>query len=163
MISSLVVTLHVLSVFWLVGGTIGRSVALGMARRAPDLPTLQACHAIGSRLERIAVRPGSALVLLTGGAAAGVRGWPLLGALQGAAPQWVLVSLIVYLTIIPIIVFVFLPRARVFHGALEEAKSQSTITPALRAALADPVVGAARVYEMVMIVALAFLMVAKPF
>lgn len=163
MIASLVVFLHVLSVFWLVTGILGRGVAHAMATRAPDLTRLEARHEMASLLERIAVRPGSFVVLVTGLAAAGLRGWPVLGFLQGSPIQWPLVSLAIYLTIIPVIVIVFLPRGRVFRQAIEEAQREGTITPGLRAALADPATTAARSYELVMVVVLTFLMVAKPF
>jgi hypothetical protein len=109
------------------------------------------------------VRPISLFVLLTGLAAAWARGWPILGVLQRAPINWVLAALLIYLTIIPLIVFVFLPRARAYEHALAEASAQGTVTPALRAALDDPAVRAARVYVLVMIAVLTWLMVAKPF
>jgi hypothetical protein len=75
----------------------------------------------------------------------------------------VLAALVIYLSVIPLIVFVFVPRGRTYHKALEEAIAGGHVTPALKAALGDPVVGAARVYEMAMIAALVWLMVTKPF
>jgi hypothetical protein len=92
-----------------------------------------------------------------------MRGWPILGFLQGGSVNWVLAALLVYLSIIPVIVFVFLPRGRVFHQALEAARPLGRVTPELRAALHDPWVHAARTYEIVMIVLLTVLMVLKPF
>ena len=70
---------------------------------------------------------------------------------------------LIYLTIVPVIVFVFLPRGRLYHAALEDAVTVGRITPRLRAALHDPLVRAARVYEIAMVVALAYLMIVKPF
>lgn len=113
--------------------------------------------------ERTLVRPVSFVVLLTGLAAAWWRGWPILGVLQGARENWVLVSLLVYLTIVPLIVFVFLPRGRVFRAALNVAIDAGHVTAELRGALRDPVVHWARVYEGAMVLVLTALMVLQPF
>jgi hypothetical protein len=51
----------------------------------------------------------------------------------------------------------------VFHVALEEGISRNEITPALKAALTDPLVEAARSYELAVIAVLTWLMVARPF
>jgi hypothetical protein len=67
------------------------------------------------------------------------------------------------LSIIPVIVLVFLPRGRVFQRALEASEREGRIMPALQAALKDPAVGAARLYELSMVVALTLMMVMKPF
>jgi hypothetical protein len=75
----------------------------------------------------------------------------------------VLAAILIYLTIIPWIVFVFVPRGKVFRLALEEGISRNEITPALKAALEDPLVEAARFYELAMIAVLTWLMVARPF
>jgi len=64
---------------------------------------------------------------------------------------------------IPLIVFVFLPKGRVYRRILEQATAGGVVTPTLRAAIEDPVVGAARAYEVVAIGVLAWLMIAKPF
>ena len=163
MLPALVVVLHVLSVFALVTGLVGRGICHARARRAEDLATVRVAMGLSNVFDFTLVRPVSLFVLLTGLAAAWARGWPILGILQRAPINWVLAALLIYLTIIPLIVFVFLPRARVFEQALAEASAQGAVTPALRAALDDPVVRAARVYEMVMIAVLTWLMVAKPF
>jgi hypothetical protein len=162
-IATLVVIVHVLSVFWLVAGILGRGLAHAMTVSATDLAQLEARHEMASLFERVAVRPASFFVLGTGLAAAGLRGWPVLGVLQGAPIQWPLVSLLLFLSIIPIIVVVFLPRGRVFRAALEEATRERRITPGLSAALNDPWVHAARIYEIAMLVVVTVLMVAKPF
>ena len=163
MIASLIVVLHVLSVFWLVAGILGRGAAHALALKASDLGQLEARHEIASFFERASVRPASFVVLATGLLAAWLRGWPPFGILQGSPIQWPLVSLVVYLTIFPLIIVIFLPRGRIFRAALEGAKREGKITPELRASLADSMVAAGRGYEVVMIVVLTVLMVAKPF
>ena len=66
--------------------------------------------------------------------------------------RWLLVSLILYLSSIPFIPLVFLPRGRVFEQALAEAKESGEVTPELSAAFHDRAVAFARNYELVMIV-----------
>jgi uncharacterized membrane protein len=109
------------------------------------------------------VRPSSFVVLATGLFAAWLRGWPILGPLQGSPIRWTFTALLVYLSIIPVIVFIFVPRGNVFQQRLAEAEAAGSVTPALRAAITDPWVRAARTYEVLMVIALTWLMVAKPF
>lgn len=163
MLPGLVVVIHVLAVFWLVAGVIGRGACYRQARRSNDLSVLRTLVGMGGFFEQAMVRPATLVVLLTGLTAAWLRGWPILGFLQHGGVNWVLASLLLYLSIVPVIVFAFLPRARVTHAALEEATAAGQITPRLRTALADPVVAAARGYEIAMAVTLAYLMIQKPF
>ncbi len=58
------------------------------------------------------IRPATSVVLLGGLLAAWLRGWPVLGFLQDGPSNWVLVSLLLLVSIIPIIVFVFLRENR---------------------------------------------------
>lgn len=161
MISNLIVVLHVLTVFLLVGGILGRDITYRQAARATDLAQLRHYVALGSIFERRLVRPTTGWVLFAGLGAAWARGWPILGLHHG--PHWVLAAILIYLTIIPWIVFVFIPRGKVFQAALEEAIPLGDVTPRLRAALKDPWVETARVYELLMIAVLTWLMVARPF
>jgi hypothetical protein len=161
--STLLVVVHVWAVFWLGAGTVGRDACYFHAARAQDLPALRTLAGLGGIFDRAFVRPATFVVLVTGLIAAWIRGWPVLGFLQGANVNWVLVALLIYLSVIPLIVFVFLPKGRVYRRILGEAEARGEVTPQLRRAIEDPLVGAARVYEIVMIGVLAFLMVARPF
>jgi uncharacterized membrane protein len=158
-----VVLLHVLSVFALVTGILGRFVTLRQAGRTDDIHALKAKIEVSSVFELHMVRRGSLVVLVTGLAAAWARGWPILGILQHSPINWVLVALVTYLTIIPWIVFVLYPRSRRFEALMAEAERAGAVTPALRAALHDPVVAWARRYEIAMVLFLTYLMLAKPF
>ena len=77
--------------------------------------------------------------------------------------RWLAVSLILYLSSIPFIPLVFIPRGRVFEQALVQAKERGEVTPELSAAFHDPAVAFAWNYELVVIVAIIVLMVTKPF
>jgi uncharacterized membrane protein len=163
MLANGIVIVHVLAVFVLVAGIMGRNVLYARAARATDLSALRTLVDAGSFLEHAFVRGPSFLVLLAGLAAAWARGWPILGFLQGGAVNWVLASLVLYLAIIPVIVFVFVPAGNRFRKALAEADAQGNITPELTATLETPAVKMARMYESLMILVLTILMVTKPF
>jgi hypothetical protein len=163
MIGVIAVVVHVLTVFWLVVGIVARDVCWWHAARAADLPALRSIASIASFFDRRAVQPGSFVVLLTGLAAAGMRGHNIFAFVRGEGPAWPFTALLIYLSIIPLIAFVFLPRGRMYRAALADAESRGEVTPRLRASIEDPAVVAARGYEFVMIVVLVYLMVAKPF
>lgn len=162
-LSWIAVVVHVFVVFSLVAGVIGRNFVFRRAAQISNLDELRTLIALGHQFEMRMVRPMTFAVLVAGLIAAWVRGWPILGFLQGANVNWVLTALLIYLSIIPVIIFVFVPRGKVFHAALDEAIAQGQVTPRLTAALRDPAVAAARTYELIMIATLTVLMVAKPF
>jgi hypothetical protein len=59
------------------------------------------------------------------------------------------VSLVLSLSIMPLIPLIFLPRGRVFEAALADARQRGTVTPDLSAAFRDPWVAYARTFEAV--------------
>jgi hypothetical protein len=73
------------------------------------------------------------------------------------------VSVVFFLSIIPLVPLVFLPRGRVFAAAMEDAARRNEITPEVLAAWRDPVTRAAHVYEVAAVTTIFVLMVAKPF
>ncbi|MGH2526764.1 MAG: hypothetical protein ACRDG2_08460, partial [Actinomycetota bacterium] len=77
--------------------------------------------------------------------------------------RWVTVSLIVFLTNIPFIPLIFVPRGKVFDAALASAASNGRITPELSAALRDSGVAMARWWEVGTTAVVLLLMVTKPF
>ena len=106
--------LHVLSAMWLVSGLLGRWLALGQAAQTTNLQTLSDLVKLGGQFEQRMVIPGSSAVFLLGLATAWLQGWPMLGLLQGANSNWLLAAIVLFLNLIPIIVFVFVPRGRIF-------------------------------------------------
>jgi hypothetical protein len=158
-LSEWVVLLHVVIAFWFVAGLIGRDVTLGKARSTPDVRVVGELVELAGRFERLMVIPGSIAVLVAGLLAAWAEHRPLAGNGNG----WLLLSLILFLSTIPLVPLVFLPRGRVFEAALATAKAQGTVTPELAAAFHDRAVAAARTYEIVVIAAIVALMVVKPF
>ncbi len=88
---------------------------------------------------------------------------PILGFLQGASQNWLLLAnllLIVGLLAVPL---VFVPRGKQFAPLLATAIAVGQITPQLREALHDPVVRMVHWYEEISLVVVVLLMVFKPF
>jgi uncharacterized membrane protein len=151
--------LHVLTAFWFVAGLIGRDVVLARARRSGDLPRVRELLEVSGPFERLMVIPGSLAVLLFGVATMWAEHLPL----WQEGTRWVTVSLLAFLTMIPLVPLVFLPRGKLFEEALGGAVEAGRVTPELTAAFRDPVVAAARRYEVAVVVIVLYLMVAKPF
>jgi uncharacterized membrane protein len=156
-VSGWVVALHVLVAFWFVAGLIGRDVTLAKARATADARLVQELADLAGRFDRMSVRPGSFAVLALGLLAAWARDRPLVGPGSG----WLLVSLVLFLSNVPLIPLVFLPRGRVFERELVAAQADGVVTPGLSAALRDGAVQAARTYELTTLVAIIALMVAS--
>lgn len=154
---------HVLAAFWFVGGIIGRTVTQQTAARSGDVKTVQLLMRLNEIFDKRMVIPGSMLVLIAGIVTAMLGGWSMFGFLQGARTNWLLVSLALYLSNIPLIPLVYNPRGKKFDDALQDAAEKNEITPALCAAFRDPIVVAAHWYEIVTIVIIIALMVMKPF
>jgi hypothetical protein len=143
-------------------GLVGRWITLSEAARATEVPGMRTLLNLSGRFERIVIVIPS-LVLVFGIATAIAQGRPFLGPLQNAPVDWLFVSLLVFLSPLPLVPLVFLPRGRVFEAALEEATAKGEVTERLRAEFRDPVVRAAHVYELAATVAVLILMISKPF
>jgi hypothetical protein len=154
---------HVLGAMGLVAGMLARQLTRAEARKAADLKVFLALEGLAGRFEDRLVRPGSTAILVSGLALALLQGWPLLGFLQGAQANWLLVANILVITIILLIVFVFVPRGKVYEPVRQAAIAKGEITPELRRSFADPVVRAAHIYEGLATVAIIVLMIVKPF
>lgn len=157
--SEWVVLLHVAVAFWFVAGLLGRNVTMARARSANDLATLEELVGLSGRFERLMVIPGSFGVVVLGLLAAWAEGQPL----AGSNDWWLLASLILFAGLGVLVPAVFLPRGKVFEGALGDARRRGEVTPELRAALRDPAVRNARAAEIVVVAIIVALMVTKPF
>jgi hypothetical protein len=155
--------LHVAAAMWLITGLIGRAVVLARAGRSSDIHEVVTLLPLSSIFEKSMVIPGSSAVLIAGLVTAWAEGWPILGFIQGGSVNWVLAALLLYLTIFPVIRFVFIPRGKVFEAAFQGAVKQGRVTPELSTAFNDPAVRAAHTYELVLMAVIVALMVLKPF
>jgi hypothetical protein len=154
-----IVLLHVALAFTFVAGIIGRDMTIHKARTSTDVRVIGDLMELSGRFETWLIKPGSLAVLLAGIWAAFARGLSF----TASGNRWLLVSLIVYLSTVPFIPLVFLPRGKVFGRALAAAKERGEVTPELTAAFDDPAVAFARNYELVVIAVIVTLMVTKPF
>ena len=157
-LATFVVFLHVATAFVFVGGLIGRWIVLGRVRRSDDLGEIDTLLRVADRFEKIVI-PASAAVLALGLLAMWAQDRPFLE--DGG--YWLLVSLVLYLSIMPLVPLIFLPRGRVFEAALADARRRGTVTPDLSAAFRDPWVAFARTYEAAIVGVVVALMVLKPF
>lgn len=153
--------LHIASVLALFAGLVGRAVTYRRAQQTTELAALDPLLTASGWFDRFLVIPGSMLVLLTGGALAGLADWPFRSI--NGAPTWLLIALLVYLSLIPVIAVALAPRARRREAALHASMAAGRLTDELASALADPVVTWARRYEWLVMVSVLTLMVLKPF
>jgi hypothetical protein len=149
---------HVLVAFGFISGLLGRWILLGSAARAGEVETAYQLSQAAAPFERLVIMGGN-LVLPAGLLTAWAQGYPWLGLTTG----WMLVSVIILLTVIPLVPLVFLPRGKVFESAMSAARTRGVVTPELRAAFADPTVAFAHRYELMAIGIVIALMVLKPF
>jgi hypothetical protein len=153
---------HALTGILFVAGLIGRWIVLGLAERATDLPAMKTLTAAAGPFERIVVVV-PAFVLLFGVVAAFIQGRSVLGPLTGGSVDWLFVSLVLFLSPLPLVPMVFLPKGKAFEAALAEAEEAGRVTPALTSAWRDPLVRAAHVYELGATTVVLILMLTKPF
>jgi len=155
--------LHIASAIWFIGGILARQIVRRYAARTDDVRRFAAFTEAAGRIENTMVIPGNMAVIILGVILALLIKAPILGFLQGADRNWLLVSnllLVIGLLIVPTI---FIPRGKKFGVALEDALGKGQMTPELRLHLDDPVVRAAHWYELIAMTAVVFLMVFKPF
>jgi uncharacterized membrane protein len=155
--------LHVISAMWFIGGILARQIVRAYAKRTDEVRRFATLSEAAGRIEKTMVIPGNMAVILFGVILALIIKAPILGFLQGADRNWLLVSnllLVIGLFAVPLI---FLPRGKKFVVVLEDALAKGQITPELRLHLDDPVVRAAHWYEMISMPLIVFLMVFKPF
>lgn len=159
----LVKVFHVLAVILFVGGLFARQVVRGIAKKSEDIRAFVTLDQAAGRIENLLVIPGSQATLIVGVILALIGRQPVLGFLQGAARNWLLVSNILLLGTIVLVPTIFLPRGKKFKPLLESALTKGEITPELRAAMDDQVVRFAHLYEEISVIVITALMVFKPF
>lgn len=155
--------LHIMSAVLLVGGVLARQLTRSTALRARDPQGIAAAFQAAEPVERFMVIPGSLLTLVFGLILSLESGAPVLGFLQGASRNWLLVSILLLAAVFILVPAVFLPKGRVFGAHLQDALKQGVITPALSASLNDPLVRAAHVFEIAAVLLVLLLMIFKPF
>ena len=155
--------LHVASAMWFIGGILARQIVRAYAKRTDDVRRFAVMSEAAGRIESTMVIPGNLAVILFGVILGVQIGAPILGFLQGAERNWLLVSNILLLIGFLNVPLIFLPRGKRFQVALEDALARGQMTTELLAHLNDPLVRLAHGYELVSMVVIVYLMVVKPF
>lgn len=155
---------HVVASFWFMAGVIGRDYTFWRAGRVDSVLEVRGLLHASEFFERMGVILGGLFLGIFGLLVAWVRDWPLFGFLQGSDSNWLLVSVVLYMSgglLIPALGL--LKRRDRRTAALEHAVGIGRITPDLTEALNDKVVHRFRSSELVVLTVILILMVAKPF
>jgi uncharacterized membrane protein len=155
--------LHVSSVIVCVGGLFARQLIRQHAKKSNDVQLFATFSQAAGKIENAMVIPGMTAILVFGVALGLIGHSPILGFLQGAQQNWLLVSNILLIGILVIIPTVLVPRGKIFEPILQDALAKGQITPELRAVMNDNIVNLAHRYEEVALVIITALMVLKPF
>ena len=154
---------HVLAVTITIGGMFARQLVRGIAKKSDDVKIVKSLTDVAIRIDRAMVIPWSNLILLAGIVLAIMQKWPILGFLQGASQNWLLVSNILLIVMIGLIPAVFIPHNKRLESLLQTALAEGRVTPALSAALDDQTNKLANYAEEIIVLVITALMILKPF
>jgi len=155
--------LHIASAIVFIGGTFARQVVRSLARQTDNVHKFAALSEGAGRIESLMVIPGNLAVILFGVILALMTGAPILGFLQGASRNWLLVTNLLLVLGFLAVPLVFIPRGKKFALVLQDALAKGEMTPPLRMALEDKTIRFMHLVEMVSLVVIVVLMVFKPF
>jgi uncharacterized membrane protein len=155
--------LHIASAIWFLGGILARQIVRAYAKRTDDVQRFATLSEAAGRIENTMVIPGNMAVIVFGIILGLLIKAPILGFLQGASRNWLLVSNILLLLGLFSVPLIFIPRGKKYDLVLNDALAKGQMTPELRLQLDDPLVRAAHWYELISMPLIVFLMVFKPF
>jgi uncharacterized membrane protein len=155
--------LHITAVAITVGGMFARQLVRSLAVKSDDIKSVASLTHAAVRMDRAMVIPGSNLMILFGIILAVIQKWPILGFLQGADRNWLLVSNLLLIVMIVLIPVVFIPQNKKVETLLQTAQAEGHVTPELSAALNDRRNLMAHRAEEAIVLVVAALMVLKPF
>jgi ABC-type multidrug transport system fused ATPase/permease subunit len=153
---------HALGGVAFVTGLAGIWIVGGLIRREDSLERMQTLTRAVEPFGRLTTIGGAVMAIL-GVATTIALGRPLLGPLQSGTVDWLFVSVLLILPLLAFIAVVYPTRGRAIAAALADATARGTLTPERGAARNDPVLRWARTYELVAVVIVLGLMIAKPF
>jgi uncharacterized membrane protein len=155
--------LHITSAIIFFGGIIARQLVRAVAEKTSDVRNFAALSTAAGRIENMMVIPGNMAVVTFGIILALITDAPILGFLQGASKNWLLVTNLLLVIAMLFVPTVFLPRGKKFDLVLRDALAQGQMTAQLREALADKTIRIVHFVEMTLVVIVVILMVFKPF
>lgn len=155
--------LHIIAVAITVGGMFARQLVRSIAQRSDDVNVVASLTHAAVRMDRAMVIPASNLMIIFGIILAFMQKWPILGFLQGAPHNWLLISNLLLVIMIVLIPGVFVPHNKKVESLLNAALQNGSVTPELSAALKDQKNTLAHYAEEFIVLVVAALMVLKPF
>lgn len=155
--------LHIMAVTITTGGMFARQMVRGIAKKSDDIKNIATLTQVAHRIDRMMVIPWSNTILIFGVILAVMMKWPIFGFLQGADKNWLLVSNILLVIMLSLIPMVFIPHNKTVEALLQTALAKGSITSELNAALNDQKNMIAHHAEEIITLAIAALMVLKPF
>ena len=155
--------LHIIAVTITIGGMFARQLVRAYAKKSDDVKVVASLTRVAVRIDRSMVIPWSNIMIVMGIILAVMQKWPVFGFLQGASQNWLLVSNFLLIIMLTAIFTIFVPHHKEVESILQTALAEGRITPELSAALDNPVNKMAHYVEEIVILAVAALMVLKPF
>src|SRR5215208_6140369 len=110
--------LHVASAMWFIGGILARQIVRAYAKRTDNVQRFAALSEAAGRIESTMVIPGNMAVIIFGVILGLLLKAPILGFLQGADRNWLLVSNLLLLIGFFSVPLIFLPRGKKFAVVL---------------------------------------------
>ena len=108
---NLIKVLHILAVTAVIGGVVGRALIRARLVRLDDIHIVREFVVLEGHFDQWLVVYGSITTLLTGLLLTWLGRWSLLNA---GMPTWTLVGVVLFLTTIPLVIWVYIPRGKVF-------------------------------------------------
>jgi hypothetical protein len=163
LIASLLLWIHVTFAIAFLIGAVGYFLTVSRAAKEKDVKVVKGLMTLGKIFEKYFLLPGESILFFAGLLAAWWENIPVLGFLQGGNVNWLLVSLILFLSRIPLIMLIDMPREKLLNKRLEEAVGDGQITQKLQESLADRTIKKVQLYMLVSYMMIVLLMVMKPF
>ena len=157
---NIIKVLHILAVTAVISGVVGWALIRARLVRLDDIYIVREFVVLEGHFDQWLVIYGWNTTLLTGLLLTWLGHWPLLHA---GVPTWTLVGAVLFLTIIPLVIWVYIPRGKIFGEVFQKALAQERVTAELRAAFSDRVIHAWWLYEYLMLPVVLTLMVVKSF
>src|SRR6188474_3390861 len=115
---------HILAVTITIGGMFARQLTRSVAKKSDDITTVASLTRLAVRMDRALVIPWSNVMILMGIILAVMQKWPILGFLQGASQNWLLVSNLLLIVMIVLIPAVFIPHNKKVEALIQNALAE---------------------------------------
>jgi len=155
--------LHIVAAIVMIGGGFARQLIRSIAKKSEDIRQVAFLTQAAGRIDRLMVIPGSDLVIIFGIILAVVLKQPILGFLQGASRNWLLVANLLVIAILVVVFAIFIPYNRRLEPIIQSALAEGHVTAELSAALDDNIVKWGHHFEEAAGIVIVALMVLKPF